>query len=132
MFTTLLIIYAANPAGGAGTAYALYTSNKAKRAQDQLLESNNQQNKQLESIQNQNSMILDFINNKSKLLDLNFYKGIDYLFNIPSYWDKITIILCFNMFASFNLMSLGISFLLGRYENILIEKFKLEQRFPRL
>ena len=60
------------------------------------------------------------------------FKGVDYLFNITSNWDKITIILCFNMFSTFNLLTLGISLLLGKYGNFLIEKFKLEQRYPRL
>ena len=60
------------------------------------------------------------------------FKGVDYLFNITSNWDKIIIILCFNMFSTFNLLTLGISLLLGKYGNFLIEKFKLEQRYPRL
>ena len=60
------------------------------------------------------------------------FKGVDYLFNITSNWDKITIILCFNMFSTFNLLTLGISLLLGKYRNFLIEKFKLEQRYHRL
>uniref|UniRef100_UPI0030DF3EE5 hypothetical protein n=1 Tax=Daedaleopsis nitida TaxID=1140402 RepID=UPI0030DF3EE5 len=99
--------------------------------QNSLIEDKNkklaEQNQMLKDIK---SNFDTFMANKSKLI--NFYFNLDYLWNIPTYWDKITIILCFNIFSGFNLSSLAFSFLLGRYGNIIIDRYNLHQKFPKL
>lgn len=167
MFTTLFILYAANPAGGgsnllgklakgakavgtglgaAGTAYAFVSSKQNEEAQaelDRKLEQTNETVKDLsvkmdsqtKKIDDQTKVLnsiyskLDELS-KSKLLNLDF--KLDHLWNIPSYWDRVTIVLCFNIFSSFNLLSLALSFLFGRYGNFIIDKYDLQSKYPRL
>uniref|UniRef100_UPI0030E483E4 hypothetical protein n=1 Tax=Daedaleopsis nitida TaxID=1140402 RepID=UPI0030E483E4 len=167
MFTTLLIIYAANPAnngsnllgklkkgakvvgtglGAVGSGYAFVSSKQAEEAQAELNSKLQQTNETVKDLSvkmddqakklDDQSKLLNSISSKidelskTKLLNLDF--KLDYLWNIPSYWDRVTIVLCFNILSSFNLLSLALSFLLGRYGNIIIDKYNLQSKYPRL
>lgn len=139
--------------GAAGSVYALVSSKQNEEAQAELnrkLEQSNENVKDLSAkldsktkkLDDQTkklddqSQVLNSISSKldelskTKLLNLDF--KLDYLWNIPSYWDRVTIVLCFNILSSFNLLSLAISFLLGRYGNIIIDKYDLQSKYPRL
>lgn len=146
--------------GAAGTAYAFVSSKQNEEAQAELNRKLEQANETVKDLSTKLDSQTNKLDSQTKLLDdqtkkiddqtkvlnsisskldelsksnlLNLDFKLDYLWNIPSYWDRVTIVLCFNIFSSFNLLSLALSFLFGRYGNIIIDKYDLQSKYPRL